>query len=137
MANDIKGRLNQISHATSEAEIRGHKIKIDRPTAKDGTDQGPMGGELFLAALGGCFMSNLLAAIKARSAEVSQIQTEVIGTLGDSPARFVALELRVTAECPDPLLFEKLVEIAERGCIMVNTLKGKLDLKVGIGQPVY
>jgi putative redox protein len=135
MANDIKVRLNQLSPSTSEAEIRGHKIKIDRPTAKDGTDLGPMGGELFLAALGGCFMSNLLAAIKARSAEVSQIQTDVIGTLAESPARFVALELRVSAHCQEPLLLEKLVEIAERGCIMVNTLKGKLELTVGIDKP--
>ena len=43
-----------------------------------------MGGELFLAAIGGCFMSNLLAAIDARHAEVSGVQTEVIATLADS-----------------------------------------------------
>ena len=29
-----------------------------------------------------------------------------------------------------------LVEVAERGCIMVNTLRGKLDLTVKIGVPV-
>lgn len=81
-------------------------------------------------------MSNLLAAIKARGVEIPGVQTEVIGTIADSPARFVSLELCVTADCPDRELVEKLVEIAERGCIMVNTLREKLDLKVRIAAPV-
>jgi len=136
MASTINVQLHQISPSTSEAIIRGHKALIDRPTAKGGSDAGPMGGELFLAAVGGCFMSNLLAAIKAREVEISGIQTEVIGTLADSPARFTAVELCVTADAPDRDLFERLVTIAERGCIMVNTLRGTLDLKGRIGTPV-
>ena len=32
----------------------------------------------------------------------------------------------------DRELFEKLVEIADRGCIMMNTLRGKLDIRVRI-----
>ena len=91
-----------------------------------------MGGELFLAAIGGCFMSNLLAAIKSREADISSIHTEVTGTLVDAPARFSSVEVCVSADHADPDLFEKLVEIAERGCIMVNTLRGKLDLTVRI-----
>ena len=39
---------------------------------------------------------------------------------------------RACAGCPDRELFEKLVQIAESGCIMVNTLKGKIDLDVRI-----
>jgi putative redox protein len=135
MANDIKIQIRQIAASTSEADIRSHQVLIDRPTSKGGDDQGPMGGELFLAAIGGCFMSNLLAAIKARAADVSGVQTEVIGLLTDSPARFSAVELCVSANYSDRELFEKLVEIAERGCIMVNTLRGKLDLTVSIGVP--
>ena len=134
MANEITVQVRQVSAATSEAAIRTHKTLIDRPTTKGGTDQGPMGGELFLAAVGGCFMSNLLAAIKAREAQVAEAHTEVVGTLADeAPARFIAVELRVSANCADPAQFAKLVEIAERGCIMVNTLRGKLDLSVRIG----
>ena len=65
--------------------------------------RGPWGSELFLAALGGCFMSNLLEAINARQAQVSDVQTDVTATL------------------------------AERRCIILNTPKGKLDLQVRIG----
>jgi len=132
MANEIKIAIRQTSVSTSEAAIRQHKCLIDRPEAKGGDDQGPMGGELFLAAIGGCFMSNLLAAIKVRGVEVSDAHTEVVGVLDGSPARFTAVELNVTAKYSDRELFEKLVEIADRGCIMMNTLRGKLDIKVRI-----
>ena len=36
---------------------------MDRPGPKGGQDKGPMGGEALLMGLGGCFMSNLLAAV--------------------------------------------------------------------------
>ena len=132
MTNQIKIEIRQTTASTSEAAIRQHKILIDRPAAKGGDDQGPMGGELFLAAIGGCFMSNLLAAIKGRGAEVSDAHTEVIGTLADSPARFTSVDLNVTAKYSDREQFEKLVEIADRGCIMMNTLRGKLEIQVHV-----
>ena len=136
MTNQMKIQLRQVSASTSEATLRHHQVLIDRPTEKGGADMGPMGGELFLAGVGGCFMSNLLAAIKAREAEISDVRTEVIGTIADSPARFSAIELHVTAESRDRELLERVVEIADRGCIMMNTLRGKLDLHVRIGVPV-
>ncbi len=130
MANHMKIQIRQIAPSTSEAEIRDHRVLIDRPVAKGGADQGPMGGELFLASVGGCFMSNLLAAIRAREAKVPDVQTEVTGTLAESPARFVALELCVSTECPDQELMEKLIQIAERSCVMVNTLRGLMEVTV-------
>jgi putative redox protein len=132
MANEIKVELTQVGASTSEVSIRKHRVLVDRPEAKGGADQGPMGGELFLAAVGGCFMSNLLAAIKARAADVSGVTTQVTGTLVDAPTRFSAVELSVSAKYQDRELFEKLVEIADRGCIMTNTLRGKLELTVRI-----
>jgi putative redox protein len=109
----MKIQLHQTSASTTEADIRHHKILIDRPASKGGHDRGPMGGELFLASIGGCFMSNLLAAIKARQADVSDVQLEVTATLLDAPARFSAVELSVSA-----------------------TFRGKLDLTVRITTPV-
>lgn len=136
MDTTMKIQIRQISASTSEANIRQHKLLIDRPTSKGGEDQGPMGGELFLSSVGGCFLSTLLSAIKSRQADVSEVHAEVIGTLIESPTRFSAVEICVSAKCSDRELFEKLVEIAERGCIIVNTLRGKLDLSVRIATPV-
>jgi putative redox protein len=129
----MKIQVRQVSASTSEATLRTHHVLIDRPVEKGGTDKGPMGGDLFLASVGGCFMSNLLAAIRARGEQISDAHLEVIGTIAESPARFSALELYVTAEGANPELLEKLVEIADRGCIMMNTLRGKLDVRIRIG----
>ncbi len=136
MPNEIKIQLHQVSTSTSEATIRNHKVLIDRPAAKNGADMGPMGGELFLAAVGGCFMSNVLAAIKAREAQISDVRIEVTGTIAEAPARFDAVDLYVTAESADREMLERLVEMADRACIMINTLRGKLDIHIRIGVPV-
>jgi hypothetical protein len=53
MVNEMTIQLRQISASTSEATIGRHRVLIDRPAAKGGADAGPMGGELFLAAVTG------------------------------------------------------------------------------------
>jgi len=78
-------------------------------------------------------MSNLLAAIKARGEDVSNVQTEVVGTLADSPARFASIEVSVIAENASPEVLERLVTIADRGCIMMNTLRDKMDVRIRVG----
>jgi putative redox protein len=89
-----------------------------------------MGGELFLAAVGGCLMSNLLAAIKARGAAISQVSVEVVGSLAEPPTRYQAVKLQVAANCEDRVLLERLVDIADRGCIMTNTLRPLISVTV-------
>ena len=133
MANEIKVVLRQVSAAASEATMGKHKVLIDRPAEKGGSDVGPMGGQLFLSAIGGCFMSNILAAIKSRNANLSNVSAEVTGRIMDSPARFAAIDVCVTAENGDSELLEHIVTIADRGCIMMNTLRDRLDVKIRIG----
>ena len=131
----MKATLHQISATASEATMGTngeYKIIVDRPIEKGGTGAGPMGGDLFLASIGGCFMSNVLAAIRAREAAVRDVRVEVEGTVEGSPAKFTAISLTVTAECEDRELLEKIVEIADRGCIMMNTLRGKLPVEIRV-----
>ncbi len=133
---EIKVQIQQVGPSTSEATMRRHKALVDRPEAKGGTDHGPMGGDYFLTAVGGCFMSTLLAAIRTREADVSNVRTEVTGTLVENPTRFSTLSLEVTADCADRDLFQHLVDVAERGCIMVNTLRVTVDFTVRTATPV-
>jgi putative redox protein len=133
MANEITVAIRQTSPAASEAAIRQHRVLIDRPEDKGGTDAGPMGGELFLAAIGGCFMSNLLAAMRARNVTMEGVHTRVTGRLADdAPARFVAVELLVSADSGDGETLGHLVAIADKGCIMMNTLRDRLDVRVRV-----
>ncbi len=134
---EMKIRVRQVGPSTSEATIREHKVLVDRPEAKGGADEGPMGGEYFLVAVGGCFMSTMLAAIRAREAAVSEVEALVTGTLADSPTRFTSISLEVTADCSDSDVLERLVRIAENGCIMVTTLKRGVDFSVSVGSPDF
>ena len=114
---EIKTEVVQVSESASEGTARHHSIFIDRPESKDGTDKGPMGGEYFLMGLGGCFMSNLLAAIRAREAVVSGVKVEVSGSITENPTRFSAVNLKVSGNYRDKEQMIKLVTIAERGCL--------------------
>ena len=125
--------LSQVNDTTTAAQIRDHAIDIDRPQAKGGRDQGAMGGELLLASLGGCFNSNLLAAIRARDLAINDIAIEVSGELAEAPARFSAIDMVVTSGYENRAELEKLVLMSERACIVANTLKSAVDLRVSVG----
>lgn len=129
----ITVKLYQVDDATTATQIRQHNIVIDRPPAKGGHDQGAMGGELLLASLGGCFNSNLLAAIRARDLDIDDVAIEISGELADAPARFDSIQMVVSSAYADRETFEKLVSISERSCIVANTLKSAVKLSVAVG----
>ena len=85
---------------------------------------------MLLLALGGCFMSNLIAAAAARNIIVNDLRVVVRGELGSAPPRFEAATLEVYGQCSDEDAMQKLIEIAERSCIVHNTLKGSVKLDV-------
>ncbi|MXV92863.1 MAG: OsmC family protein [Chloroflexi bacterium] len=126
----ITVKLKQVNDATSVAHIRSHAIDIDRPAAKGGHDNGAMGGELLLASLGGCFNSNLLAAIKARDLPIDDVEITVSGELAATPARFSSVDMAVHSAYADREALGKLVTMSERACIVANTLKHAVDLSV-------
>ncbi len=130
MGNQVQVQVKQISPSASEGTAREHTTLMDRPAAKGGENRGAMGGEHLLMALGGCFMSNLLAAIQSREASVSNVNLAISGTLESAPPHFSAVEMAVSADYGDRELMDKLVTIAEKGCIVANTLKKSVNLSV-------
>ena len=123
MGRTIAVEIDQIGPSTGKGTARSHSLLIDRPVEKGGEDRGPLGGELLLLSLGGCFLSTLLAAVRTRSADVSDVRVSVTGSIGGVPERFEALTMRVSATYHDRDLMEKLVTMAERGCLVTNTLR--------------
>ena len=126
----ITVELTQVSPSTTRATARGHEVLIDRPVAKDGADAGMMGGELLLAALGGCFLSNLLAAIRGRDLDLHDIRATIMGELADAPPRYRAIDMQVYAAGNDLAELPKLLLISERACIVANTLRGGVALTI-------
>ena len=130
MGATFQAFLEQIGPSTSKVTVRSHSVFVDRPVAKGGTDRGPAGGEYLLVALGGCFTSHLLAAIRARDADIQNVKVAVSGTMDGSPERFTALTLDISATCKDDESLRKLVTIAERSCQVTNTLRAAAPISV-------
>ena len=124
--------VEQISSTESRGNGRGHQLVMDRPEAKGGTNKGMMGGEAVLNGLGGCFMSNLLAAAKACDIELHNAHAKIEADIADAPSRFTAIRMSVSAQCIPPEELNKLVTIAERGCIVANTLRAALELSIKV-----
>ena len=79
-------------------------------------------------------MSNLLAAAAARGIMLSNVQVDLTGQLSDEgPSRFVAISLSVSGDSSAPDEFPKLAAIAEKGCIVANTLRSSVELAVMTG----
>ena len=137
MSTTIKATLEQVEQVTSRATVRTHSLLVDRGVAKGGLDRGPAGGEYLLVALGGCFTSHLLAAIRAREAAMTGVRVDVTGTMDGTPERFTAFTLDVSGDCADPELARKLVTIAGRGCQVVNTLRQVASIAIAYaGVPI-
>ena len=134
MAKQLQASLEQVGATTSRAKVRSHTVLVDRPEDKGGADEGPVGGEYQLIALGGCFTSHLFAAIRAREFKISAVKVQVTGTLDGNPERFTEFTLSVSASCDDLELLRKAVLIAERACQVVNTLKLAAHVMVTVQQ---
>ena len=132
---EITTTIRQIA-ATSAARtnIRNHELITDRPEQKGGSNQGPMGGEVMLQGLGGCFMSNLLAAATARGVTIKNAGLEIVAHVMPSPTRFTSIDMYISMDCENHEIVPKLVEIAERGCLVANTLKSALPLNLHLNR---
>ena len=133
----FKATIEHVNHTTSRATVRTHTVLVDRGVAKGGFDLGPAGGEYQLVALGGCFTSQLLGAIRAREAAMTNVKVAVTATLDGSPERFTAFTVDVTANCADPDLARKMITIAERACQVMNTLRQAVPIAISYqGAPI-
>ena len=130
MSQMLSVRVDQVGPATARATARSHGVIVDRPVAKGGEDRGPLGGEYLLVALDGCFLSNLLAAIRAREAAVSNVRVDVTGTIDGPPDRFSAFTMAISAGHADAELVRKLIAIAARACAVTNTLRAAATVAI-------
>lgn len=136
MPKTITVNVEQIGPSTGSARVRSHTVLVDRPVEKGGDDRGPLGGEYLLVSLGGCFMSTLLAAIKTREADISDVRVSIAGTIGGVPERFESIAMRVAATYTDAELMRKLILMAERGCLVTNTLREAVAISVDLETPL-
>jgi putative redox protein len=128
--NELAVMLERTGATATTTDIRGHQVTIDRPEAGGGSNAGPMGGELFLTSIGGCFMSTFIAAARARNVDAESAVCKVTGTFADNPRRFGDVKLDVSCDSCSPDELAHLVLLAEKGCLVLNTLRGGLSVTV-------
>jgi putative redox protein len=131
MASNVSVMLKTNGGTVIIGKARSHLVTIDRPEEKGGSNLGPMGGELLLLALGGCFMSTFLAALKADDCQVdtAKIEIQVNGVLAAAPSRFSEIVVSLFAPLSMKELISKSLVKAERGCIVHNTLKDSMPVR--------
>lgn len=129
---DLSIILNQQGDTAVSGELGDHSITIDRPVEKGGGNLGAMGGQYLVASLGGCFSSTFFAAARSRGVIVKGFKVEVSAGISEElPKRFDKISIRAGYEsCSSPEEFAKLLEIAEKGCIALNTVKAGLPITV-------
>ena len=130
MPRTMSVEVEQVGPSTGSATARSQRCSSIARSRKGGSDRGPLGGEYLLVSLGGCFLSTLLAAVRTREADVSNVRVSAVGTVGGVPERFESIALHVSANYSDRDLMQKLVAMAERGCLVTNTLKDAVQLSV-------
>jgi len=125
----IKITLEQHAETSMRLKNDDFEIVVDRPVAKGGGGAGLMGGQYLLTGIAGCFCSTFFAAAQARNIKVEGLTVQVIASVSeDLPKRFTDVKLEVSHErSSDPDSFEKLLKMAEQGCISVNTVKHAMN----------
>jgi organic hydroperoxide reductase OsmC/OhrA len=114
---------------TEELQVELRQVSRSIPAP----EEGPNAGESVLASVAVCFMNELLAVIRRQALSIDGVRTAVAGRLGGTPARFETLDLRVTAEIAESESLRQAVEAAGRDCIMLNTLRGVMPVRIEVG----
>ncbi|NND15161.1 MAG: OsmC family protein [Eudoraea sp.] len=124
--------LEQVSETGMQLLNDDFRVRVDRPVEKGGNGEGLMGGQYMLVGIGGCYCSTLLAAAQSRDIQISGLSVSVKATISeDLPKRFKDIVLEVSStSCSKEHEFNKLLKIAEKGCISVNTIKSGLNFSV-------
>lgn len=127
---EINVTLQHAGGTVTTGQARSHSVVIDRPEDKGGNDKGPMGGELLLLSLGGCFLSTFLGFVKTDGHPLDEelVSLNVTGVLTPAPTRFTEVTVEVTAPAELEGELSKQFLKAERGCIVHNSIKDAIKV---------
>ncbi len=123
---NISIALNQYSSLVMQLENEDENILVGRSNNSLYSSKGLVGGEYLLVGIGGCFSSALLSAAQSSNIKIIGLKVEVTAKISVSLKRLNKINLTISyGYCSSPNEFEKLLKVAEKGCISINTLKHK------------
>ena len=109
MAHALARRRQGYEH---EIEFRRHRLIVDEPEDRGGTDQGPRPGELLAASLAGCTAITIEMYADRKEWGLGEVEVEVDSTdaTSDAPASF-DVRIRIGGELSDEHQ-QKILKIA-------------------------
>jgi len=129
--NTIAITLERYNTTSMKIKHDDFNIIIDRPISKGGNGEGLMGGQYLLTGIGGCFCSNLLAAAATRDLVLENLEVKVTASISDTtPKHFCKIDLKVNCDCSDNKLLNKVILIAKKACIAINTVNMGSEISV-------
>ena len=122
--------------ASTDVELGGPGLSVlhsASPTEFGGPGDRWSPETLLTAAVGDCLILTFRAVARASGLAWNSIQCDVTGTLDrvERTTRFVAFELRARLHVPagtDPVRATQVLEKAERGCLIANSLSAEIRL---------
>ena len=139
-ANPMSGRVHFGSHATSSVEYGVHR-------AIGGTHAAPVPGDLLCAALASCQESSLRMVANVLGVCLLELRVDVCatvdvrGTLGMNaliPVEFQSMRVNVRLRpAPDthPLRLRQMIRAAERACVVLQTLRAGVPVRLELNLP--
>jgi organic hydroperoxide reductase OsmC/OhrA len=112
----------------------GHRtLTVDRPEADGGRGLGFNGGELLLLAVGACYCNDLFREAAIRTITIKQVQIEVQGEWGGTPAvaRQIEVSVMVEAETTQSEILE-LIHQTDQLAEVPNSLRLGIPVKLGL-----
>jgi putative redox protein len=128
MATEVKVQL--VEGTLGVARARSHAIVVDRNANLGGSDLGFTGGEVFFTGIGTCLLTTLIGAARARDITLTKVEFNITGETETGPSRWTSINVEAIVEGDaSKEEIQKLVTIAERSCIVSNTVQ--------LGAPIH
>lgn len=128
MATEVKVQL--VEGTLGVASARSHAIVVDRNANLGGSDLGFTGGEVFFTGIGTCLLTTLIGAARARDITLTKVEFNITGETETGPSRWTSINVNAIVEGDASTEeIQKLVTIAERSCIVSNTVQ--------LGAPIH
>ena len=129
--DNIAITLERYNSTSMKVKHNDFDIIIDRPVSKGGNGEGLMGGQYLLTGIGGCFCSNLIASAAARDLILENLEVQITAFISeDKPKHFCKIDLKVNCDCLDNKLLNKVIIIAKKACIAINTVNMDSEINV-------
>ena len=132
--------INALAGSEGVVTLRGRELEDIQSSAPPEFD-GPSGNwspeTLFVASIADCFVLSFRAIARASKLEWLEIDCAAEGTLDRTPEgmRFTRIDLDVGLKLPagaDHARAERLLEKAEKTCLVSNSIKSEMHLSVRV-----